>query len=468
MPPTPYTAAVPDLWNDRKDGVAALRIVRRLRAAGFEAWFVGGSVRDLLLGRPPKEFDVATSATPDEVEGLFRRTIAVGKAFGVVRVREDVAGLFPGDDTSAVETEVATFRADGVYIDGRRPEGVRFTTAREDAERRDFTVNGLFLDPETGEIVDYVGGRADLDARVLRAIGDPKARFREDKLRILRAIRFAATGPFEVEAATWQAVCDMAGLVSVVSAERICQELSRMLVSGRSAHALRLMHQSGVLKVILPELAAMEGVEQPPEFHPEGDVWTHTLLAMEHLDHSPQNELVLALGVLFHDVGKPKTFRVADRIRFDGHARVGSEMTADILRRLRYPNDVIDAVVLLVDRHMAFVDIRQWREAKVRRFLTSDAAESHLALHRLDCLACHRRLDTWEWSHERRRAYLAEPPLPPRLVSGDDLLAAGWHRGAFLGKVLASIDDERLEGRLTTKDEAIEWARRTLPPDHDG
>jgi poly(A) polymerase len=444
-------------WTARPDGAAALRIVRRLRSAGFEAAFVGGCVRDLLLGRAPKEFDVATSATPDEVEGLFRRTIEVGKAFGVVRVREEVEGV-------ATETEVATFRADVAYVDGRRPQEVRFTTAREDAERRDFTVNGLFLDPETGEITDYVGGRGDLDARILRAIGDPQRRFEEDKLRILRAIRFAATGPFEIERATWDAVCRMAGEIRVVSWERIREELSRILVSGRAAHGFRLLHESGVLDVILPEIRALEGVEQPPEFHPEGDVWVHTLLALEEMDRTPPHDLVLALGVLFHDVGKPPTFTQADpadpasRIRFDGHARVGSLMTADILRRLKFSNDVIAAVTGLVDRHMAFVDIRRWREAKVRRFLTGEDAERHLALHRIDCLACHRRLDSWEWSSARRAGYLAEPPLPPRLVSGDDLLAAGWAPGPELGKVLAMIDDERLEGRLTTKAEAIAWA----------
>lgn len=445
-------------WTARADGAAALRIVRRLRAAGFEAWFVGGCVRDLLLGRAPKEFDVATSATPDEVESLFRRTIEVGKAFGVVRVREEVDGT----DT---ETEVATFRADGVYIDGRRPERVRFTTAREDAERRDFTVNGLFLDPEGGHIVDYVGGRADLDARVLRAIGDPRRRFEEDKLRILRAIRFAATGPFEIERETWDAVRAMAPEIRVVSWERIREEISRILVSGRSAHGFRLLHEAGLLDVILPEIAAMEGVEQPREFHPEGDVWVHTLLALEEMDRSPPHDLVLALSALFHDVGKPPTFTPADpadpesRIRFDGHARTGAVMTEEILRRMKFSNDVIAAVCDLVDRHMAFVDIRRWREAKVRRFLTSPDAERHLALHRIDCLACHRKLDSWEWSTSKRSGYLAEPPLPPRLVTGDDLLAAGWKPGPGIGKALALIDDERLEGRLTTKEEAIAWAK---------
>jgi poly(A) polymerase len=441
---------------ERPDRAAARRIVLRLRQAGHEAWFVGGSVRDELLGRAPKEYDVATSAEPDEVERLFPRSVPVGKAFGVIRVLDD--------RTEGVVTEVATFRSDDAYIDGRRPTGVRFTTAREDAERRDFTVNGLFADPETGALIDHVGGQADLDARILRAIGEPRARFREDKLRMLRAVRFAATGPFEIHADTWAALCEMAPEITVVSQERIREELSRIVTSGRSAHGFRLLHETGLLRAILPEIAATEGVAQPPEFHPEGDVWVHTLLALEHFDRTPPNRLELGLAALLHDVGKPPTFRVAERIRFDGHDRVGAEMTETILRRLKYPNDLIDEVRELVARHMAFVQIREWREAKLRRFLSDPLVDTHLELHRIDCLAAHGDLSIHRWCGEQRARIAAEPPRVPRLITGDDLIGVGYRPGPGIGKVLAAVDDERLEGRLTSREEAIAWAQSRFPP----
>lgn len=445
---------------ERPDRAAARRIVHRLRALGHEAWFVGGSVRDELLGREPKEYDVATSADPDTVERIFPRSVPVGKAFGVVRVLGD-GDAADGTDTV---TEVATFRSDDAYVDGRRPTGVTFTTARVDAERRDFTVNGLFMDPDTREVIDHVGGRADLDARVLRAIGDPAARFREDKLRMLRAVRFAATGPFEIDPATWDALVAMAPEIHVVSQERIQTELSRILTSGRAAHGFRLLHASGLLREILPEVAACEGVAQPPEFHPEGDVWVHTLLALEHFDRTPPHTLAMGLAVLLHDVGKPPTFEVSDRIRFNGHDRVGAGMADVILRRLKYPNDVIDEVVDLVARHMAFVQIRDWREAKLRRFLDAPRIERHLELHRIDCLAAHGNLSTLTWCREQRERFRQEPPRVPRLISGEDLLAAGYVQGPVIGKVLASVDDERLEGRLTTREEAIAWAVSRMPP----
>lgn len=441
------------MTSERPDRTAARDVVRRLREAGHEAWFVGGCVRDELLGREPKEYDVSTAADPDTVESLFERTVPVGKAFGVVRV-------LLGDTV----TEVATFRSDDAYVDGRRPTGVRFTSAREDAERRDFTVNGLFMDPETGEVLDFVGGRADLDARKLRAIGDPTQRFREDKLRMLRAVRFASTGPFEIDPPTWDALVAMAEEITVVSWERIQAELSRILTSGRSATGFRLLHASGLLRPILPEVAAMEGVAQPPEFHPEGDVLVHTFLALEHHDRTPPHRLEIGLAALLHDIGKPPTFRVADRIRFDGHDRVGATMADQVLRRLRYSNAVIDEVCDLVLRHMAFVQIREWREAKLRRFLTPPSAEAHLDLHRIDCLAAHGRLDTLEWCRERRKAYLSEPPKPARLLTGDDLIGLGFRPGPVLGKVLASVDDERLEGRLSNREDAIAWVLDRFDP----
>jgi putative nucleotidyltransferase with HDIG domain len=431
---------------------AARSVLLRLRRSGQEAWFVGGCVRDELLGRVPPDYDVATSARPETVIDLFPRTVAVGAQFGVVIVLVD-----------EIPVEVATFRSDEAYVDGRRPTGVRFTGAREDAERRDFTMNGLFMDPETGEVLDFVGGREDLATRTLRAIGEPRARFEEDKLRLLRAVRFATTVPARIEESTWQAVREMGPAITEVSWERIRVEVTKILVSGRAAQGFRLLRASGMLAAILPEIEAMAGVEQPPEFHPEGDVLVHTLLALEHFDALPERDPELGLAVLLHDVGKPQTFVRADRIRFDGHDRVGAELTEGILRRMRYPNAVIGEVVELVGRHMAFVQIREWREAKVRRFLTSPLVEAHLALHRIDCLACHGLLGTWSWCRDRRREFAAERAPPPRLLCGDDVLALGYARGPLIGKILAAVDDERLEGRLATKEDALRWIAREFP-----
>jgi len=432
---------------------AAASVVARLRAAGHEAWFVGGCVRDELLGRTPPDYDVATSARPETVMALFRKTIPVGAQFGVVIALED-----------DVPVEVATFRSDEAYVDGRRPTGVRFTSAREDAERRDFTMNGLFMDPTTGEILDFVGGRADIDARVVRAIGEPRARFAEDKLRLLRAVRFATTIPAQIDSVTWDAVREMAPAVVEVSWERIRVEITKILVSGRAAHGFRLLRDSGLLAAILPEIEAMAGVEQPPEFHPEGDVLVHTFLALEHFDALPQRPAELGLAVLFHDVGKPRTFERADRIRFNGHDRVGAEMTRDILSRMRYPNETIDEAEELVARHMAFVQIRDWREAKLRRFLGSPLVDRHLALHRVDCLAAHGKLDTHGWCQDKRREFATERPRPPRLITGDDVVALGYAVGPVIGKLLAAVDDERLEGRLTNREEALTWLSREFPP----
>jgi len=436
---------------------AAQSVVARLRGAGHEAWFVGGCVRDELLGRTPPDYDVATSARPETVMTLFDRTVPVGAQFGVVIALVD-----------DVPVEVATFRSDDAYVDGRRPTGVTFTTAREDAERRDFTMNGLFMDPFTGEILDFVGGRADLGARVIRAIGDPRARFREDKLRLLRAVRFATTVPAQIDPATWDAVREMAPEITAVSWERIRVEITKILVSGRAVHGFRMLRAAGLLAPILPEIEAMAGVEQPPEFHPEGDVLVHTWLALEHFDALPERPAELGLAVLLHDVGKPRTFERLDRIRFNGHDRVGAEMARDILGRMRYPNAVIDEVEELVARHMSFVQIRETREAKVRRFLGSPLAERHLALHRVDCLAAHGKLDTYRWCLDKRREFAEEPPKPSRLLSGDDLIALGYRKGPPIGKLLAAVDDERLEGRLTTREEAEAWLLVEFPPPDGG
>ncbi len=427
---------------------AAIDVLVRLRAEGHEAYFVGGSVRDEHLGRTPREYDVATSAPPETVLGLFRKTVPLGIDFGVVLV------VMQG-----VPVEVATFRADGVYVDGRRPTDVRYTTPQEDAERRDFTINGLFLDPLTGDVLDMVGGKADLDAGLIRAIGDPRERFREDRLRLLRAVRFASVLGFEIEAETWAAVRELAHTVEGVAWERVREELSRILVSGRATIGLQMLDQSGLLEHVIPELLAMKGVEQPPEFHPEGDVWVHTLLALESFDALPddQRTVSLALAVLLHDIAKPATFERAERIRFDGHDKLGQEMTEAVLSRLRYPNALIAEVGGLVGQHMAFTQIHEWREAKLRRFLLADTADAHLALHRIDCEAAHGDVRTYEWCLRRRNEFKAERPPPPPLVSGHDLIAAGLRPGPELGKALAAVDDERLEGRVSTKEEALTW-----------
>lgn len=438
---------------DSPERRAACGVVDHLRRAGHVAYLVGGCVRDELLGREPREFDVATSATPEQVQATFRHTVPVGARFGVVIVVTPDGG----------NVEVATFRSDEAYVDGRRPTGVVYGTAEEDCTRRDFTVNGLYMDPATGEILDLVGGRQDLERRVVRAIGDPRARFAEDKLRMLRAVRFAATLGFEIDPRTWVALVEMAHEVRVVSWERIREELSRILVSGRAAEGFRMLRRSGLLAPVLPEIEAMSGVEQPPEFHPEGDVLVHTFLGLEHFDALEHRPLELGLAILLHDVGKPATFKVAERIRFDGHDRKGAEMSDEILRRLRYPNAVIQEVVELVDRHMAFVQIGQWREAKVRRFLTGAHGQRHLDLHRLDCLSAHGKLDTWRWATERREAFLAEPPPPLRLVTGDDLLVAGYPRGPLIGRILAEVGDEILECRVATREEAMAWITATFP-----
>ncbi len=432
---------------------AALAVVHRLREGGHEAYFVGGCVRDEILGRTPREYDIATDAEPDRVQELFHRNVAVGKRFGVI------VCLVEG-----IPVEVATFRCDAAYVDGRRPTAVRYSSAREDATRRDFTMNALYFDPDTGETLDFVGGRADLEQRVLRAIGDPRERFREDKLRLLRAVRFAATVPATPEPATWAAVKEMAPGITQVSWERIRDELSRILTSGHAERGFVLLRETGLLDHVLPEVAALAGVAQPPQFHPEGDVWVHTLLCLRHLDEMEQRPLPLALGILLHDIGKPATYRVADRIRFDGHDRLGAEMTEDVLRRLRYPNAVIDEVRALVRRHMAFTQIRNWRPAKLERFLTGTLAAHHLALHRLDCLGAHGNLDTHDWCRERREEFLRRPPRPAPFVTGRDLMAAGYAEGRQIGKVLAAIDDERLEGRLQSLEEALAWALEEHPP----
>jgi poly(A) polymerase len=403
-------------------------------------------VRDLLLGRAPADFDVATDAHPDRLMDLFPQSDRVGAHFGVVLVRDGMA-----------QVEVATFRSEQDYRDGRRPAAVRFERdARQDALRRDFTINGLLLDPESGRVFDYVGGRRDLDARMVRAIGDPAVRFGEDHLRMLRAIRFAARLGFAIDPATFAAIRAEHSLVLRVSAERVRDELVRILREGGARRGFELLDAAGLLADLLPEIAAMQGVAQPPEYHPEGDVWVHTLLLLEHLDRPT---VTLALGALLHDVGKPPTFRVAERIRFDGHVEEGIRLAGAILSRLRFSRWEIEQVEALVAQHMRFQHVSRMKESTLKRFLRLPRFEEHLELHRLDCLASHGRLDNYEFLRRKLAEFSADELQPARLLTGADLIAAGYSPGPRFAEILAAVEDAQLEGRIRTAGEALDLVR---------
>lgn len=436
--------------TDSSAPALARRVAATLKEQGWQAFLVGGCVRDLLLGREPKDYDVATDATPDRVLELFPRAQRVGAHFGVVLVRERSA-----------QVEVATFRSDHAYRDGRHPERVEFERdPRQDVLRRDFTINALLMDAETGEVRDYTGGREDLARRLVRAIGDPEERFREDHLRMLRAVRFATCLGFEVDGATFQAIQRLHSLIGQVSAERVRDELVFILTEGGARRGLELLDSSGLLADILPEVAGFKGVEQPPEFHPEGDVWTHTLMMLEGLrDPTP----TLAFGVLLHDVGKPPTFqRGPDRIRFDGHVEVGAEMAGRILGRLRFSGGEIERVTALVANHLRFKDAPHMKTSTLKRFLRMSHFEEHLELHRLDCMSSHRNLENYEFCRRKLAELPAEELKPPRLVTGSDLLELGFESGPRLGKVLREIEDAQLEGTIRTREGALQYARSRL------
>lgn len=429
----------------------AAAVIERLRAAGYSAWLVGGCVRDLLLGRPPQDFDVATSARPERVAALFPGAQFVGAHFGVALVRE-----------SGAEVEVATFRSDHAYADGRRPEAVDFETdPRQDVLRRDFTVNGLLMDPVTGETLDFVGGRADLDARLVRAIGDPEARFAEDHLRMLRAVRFAARLGFAIAPATFEAIRRLHARIRLISTERIRDELSRILTEGGARRGFELLDASGLLEDVLPEAAALKGVEQPPEFHPEGDVWTHTLIM---LDQMREPSLTLALGVLLHDIGKPRTFRRAGRIRFDGHAEESARMAVEILTRLRFSNQEIRQVEALTAHHLRFKDVRQMRESTLKRFLRLDRFEEHLELHRLDCASSHRLFGNYDFVKRKLEELPPQEIRPQPLLTGDDLIAEGYPPGPAFAVMLGAAEDAQLEGRIRSREEALALVRAQFGP----
>jgi len=431
----------------------AVRVVRLLGANGHQAWLVGGCVRDLLLGIPATDFDVSTDARPERVLQLFPGARKVGAHFGVVLVVEGGA-----------QVEVATFRSDHSYSDHRRPDRVEFeTSAERDVLRRDFTINALLLDPESGEVRDYVGGRDDLSRRVVRAIGDPERRFGEDYLRMLRAVRFAARLGFVLDEDTARAIGRMRSLVHGVAAERVRDEVTRILTEGGARHGFELLDSTGLLTEILPEVSAMKGVAQPPEFHPEGDVWTHTLLMLERLPAGVSPEL--ALGVLLHDAGKPSTFRAAARIRFDGHVEAGVMAARRILERLRFSHDECRQVLALVENHMKFKDVPAMRESTLKRFLRMERFDEHLELHRLDCLASHGHLETYEFVRTRLGQLSSEQIRPLRLIGGRDLIGAGYTPGPAFATTLQAVEDAQLEGRIQTRDEALELARQLLGPD---
>jgi poly(A) polymerase len=450
--------------------IAARNIAGVLRRAGYQSYLAGGCVRDLLLGHLPKDYDVATAATPDTVLRLFpdKKALTVGAHFGVVLIRESS----PGDEPAAfVSTEVATFRHDGAYTDGRRPDAVRFSTdPREDVERRDFTINGMLLDTEIYDrsdnaaqaaTLDYVGGQADLEARIVRAIGDPFVRFTEDKLRMLRAVRFAARLGFHIEPATSKAIQQLASQITMVSAERIRDEITLILTEGGARRGFELLDELGLLPHILPEVTRLHGVQQPPEYHPEGDVWVHTMLLLEGLPAGASP--TLAWGALLHDIGKPATFRAPDpalphdRIRFNGHVEVGVRVAETVLSRLRFSREQSVQIVALVKNHMRFGDVMHMRESTLKRFLRLSQFDEHLGLHRLDCLSSHGDLNLYEFAKHAYEAVSEEEFHPKPVLNGDDLIAAGYSPGPRFKKMLEAAEDAQLEGLVITRDDALQF-----------
>jgi poly(A) polymerase len=459
----------------------AISIVRTLRGGGHQAYLCGGCVRDLLLGREPTDYDVTTDATPDQVMRIFPETYGVGAQFGVVLVpiprsadpTDETTPAITADETAADHrysvsaranvVEVATFRSDVSYSDGRHPDEVRFSKdPREDVGRRDFTINGLLMDPVSGEVLDFVAGRKDLEAGIVRAIGDPERRFGEDKLRMLRSVRFAARFGYAIDPRTFRAIQELAPRICQVSHERVRDELSKMLTEGHARQAFLLLDESDLLQEVLPEISAMKGVEQPPQYHPEGDVFVHTLLLLENLPHPCPP--TLAWGALLHDVGKPPTFRVApDRIRFDGHVEVGVKMAEEICRRLRFSNDDTEQILALVNHHMRFGQITLMKESTLKKFLRMPRFEEHLDLHRMDCQSSHGDLSSYRFAKEQLASIPPEKMRPAPLVTGDDLIAAGYAPGPRFKEILSAVEDAQLEGRLRSKEDAMQLIGKEFP-----
>ena len=429
---------------------AARAVAQRLRTAGFRAYFAGGCVRDQLRGEQPTDFDIATDATAEEVQRLFPRTVPVGAQFGVVLVVSD-----------GEPVEVASFRSDAEYVDGRRPISVRPASPEEDAQRRDFTINGMFRDPDTGEVLDFVGGRADLAARRIRAIGDPAARFHEDRLRMLRAVRLAARLDYAIEPATMDAICALAGEITGIAWERIGEEIVRILTEGDARRGFELLDESGLLAHVLPEVAALKSVEQSPDYHPEGDVFVHTLLLLEQL-RAPSEPL--ALGALLHDIAKPDCAeRRGDRITFYGHPEVGAARAVAICQRLKRSRPVWERVEYLVRSHLRLVHAPQMRRSTLRRFLAEDGIEELLELARIDALASHGDLSAYQFCIDARAQLGDEPARPAPLVRGRDLLALGYPQGPLYSEILHAVEEKQLEGELATPEAALEWVKQAYP-----
>ena len=427
----------------------AREIAKRLREHSYTAYFAGGCVRDMVRGLVPKDFDIATDATPEVVQKIFPHTYAVGAHFGVVVVVQDEMNF-----------EVATFRSDGAYLDHRHPVDVRFSSPEEDAKRRDFTINGMFFDPEKNEVIDFVGGRADIEARLIRAIGKPTERFDEDRLRMLRAVRFATVVEYKIDDATWKALVENSAAINDISAERIRDELVKIFLSPNRVRGWDLLDESGLMRAVLPELDAMKGCLQPEQFHPEGDVFQHTRLMLGMLPAKVSVPLVFS--VLLHDVAKPVTATVDEtgRIRFNEHDRIGAAMTESIMERLRFSRAEIDAAVEMVRQHMVFKDVPKMRVAKLKRFMARPTFEEELELHRVDCASSHGMMDNYEFLLGKREEFANEPIIPPPLVRGDDLIAMGMKPGPEFGEILEAVETRQLEGELKDRPQALDWVKR--------
>jgi len=426
---------------------SAHSIVRSIQDAGFEAVFAGGCVRDELLGSEPKDYDVATSATPGEILKIFPDGDSIGAHFGVILVKQN-----------GFHIEIATFREDGVYLDGRRPDEVCYSDMPSDAKRRDFTINGMFQNSGTGEIIDLVKGKADLKARLIRAIGDPLKRFEEDYLRILRAVRFATVLGFDIEEKTWEDLCTIAPKVKEIAVERVRDELDRIWLSPNRVKGFDLLVESGLMSVLIPEILDLQGCEQPPQWHPEGDVFVHTRIMLGMLESDAS--LALVLSVLFHDIGKPATYTYdesEDRIRFNGHDKLGAGMTEKILYRFKYSNVVIEAAVEGVAHHMQFANVQKMKVSKLKRFMARETFEDEMELHRVDCSSSNGILENHIFLREKQVEFANEPLIPPRLLTGHDLIERGCQPGPAMGEILTKVQDLQLEGQLKSRDEAIEW-----------
>src|SRR5437773_10956188 len=427
----------------------AREVAARLRESGHIAYFAGGCVRDMVRGLIAKDYDIATNARPEAVQGLFPHTFAVGAHFGVIIVLEN-----------SFQFEVATFRSDDAYIDGRHPSAVHFSSPEEDARRRDVAINGMFYDPVAEKVIDFVGGCADIDAKLVRAIGNPAQRFAEDRLRMLRALRFATVLDYQIDQKTWRALATSADSIKQISAERIRDVVLRIFLSPNRVRGWALLDSSGLMRAILPELEAMKGVLQPEQFHPEGDVFVHTRLMLQFLQETVSVPLVFA--VLLHDVAKPVTATVdkTGRIRFNEHDRIGAAMTEAIMRRLRFSGAEIEATVVMVRQHMVFKDVPKMRVAKLKRFMARPTFDDELELHRVDCDSSHRMMDNYEFLLQKREEFANEPIIPPPLVRGDDLIALGMKPGPKFGEILEAVETRQLEGALKDREQALDWIKR--------